>query len=79
MQKDSEEAQQIIKEISVVKPESDEESDESDDGDETPASAQSGFNKNNEVLVCRGEPIPFVYEDRLGALYRREAGSLQDF
>ena len=62
-----------MKELSVVKPESDGESDESDDGEETPDLTEA------EMLVCRGEPIPSVYEDRLGSLYRREAGSLQDF
>ena len=30
----------------------------------------------NEESMCRGEPIPQIYEDRMGFVYRRHAGRL---
>lgn len=55
-------------------------SEESEDGCEDLALAieQESDEADNQI-TCNGEPVPEVYEDRLGMIFRRKAGCLSDF
>ena len=50
--------------------------DSSSSSEEGPELIEFNHDQENSELICRGEPIPQKYEDRMGFIYRRHAGRL---
>lgn len=48
----------------------------SSSSEEGPELIDFNHDQENVELICRGEPIPHKYEDRMGFIYRRHAGRL---